>query len=77
MTTCSEVVGGRANLVGRPAAEIGEMVAPHVDQSYRRRQIAQWIIDRNVTDFADMTNLPIELRQHLDRLFCIEEPEVL
>jgi 23S rRNA (adenine2503-C2)-methyltransferase len=77
VTTCSEAVGGRTNLVGRSSAEIGEKVAPHVGQSYRCRQIAQWIIDRNVTDFADMSNLPIELRQHLDRLFCIEEPEVL
>ncbi len=77
MTTDAGRVGERTNLVGRSSAEIGELVAPYVDQDYRRRQIAQWIIDRNATGFSEMTNLPIGLRQDLDRHFRIDDPEVL
>jgi 23S rRNA (adenine2503-C2)-methyltransferase len=77
VTTGTGQVDDRTNLVGRSSSEIGNMVAPHVDHDYRRRQIAQWIVDRNATTFSEMTNLPIELRQDLDRRFCIEEPEVL
>jgi 23S rRNA (adenine2503-C2)-methyltransferase len=71
------IMNGRTNLVGRRPAEIGELLAPHVDREFRGRQVARWIIDRNATGFADMTDLPLSLRQNLDRHFSIEEPEIL
>jgi 23S rRNA (adenine2503-C2)-methyltransferase len=70
-------MNNRTNLVGRRSAEIGELLAAHIDREFRGRQVAQWIIDRNATGFADMTNLPLSLRQDLDRHFSIEEPEIL
>ena len=70
-------MNSRTNLVGRSSAEIGELLAPHVDRHYRGRQIAQWINDRNVSDFGEMTNLPVALRDDLDRRFSIDEPEVV
>jgi len=71
------IMNSRTNLVGRRPTEIGELLAPHVDREFRGRQVARWIIDRNATGFADMTDLPLSLRQNLDRHFSIEEPEIL
>ena len=77
MTFICDRMNSRTNLVGRSSAEIDELLRPHVDRHYRGRQIAQWIIDRNVSDFADMTNLPVALRDDLERRFSIDEPEVI
>jgi 23S rRNA (adenine2503-C2)-methyltransferase len=76
VTPLADVTNDRTNLAGRTTAEISEMLAPHVDREYRSRQVAQWIIDRNVSSFAEMTNLPLTLRRDLDQCFSIEEPEV-
>ena len=65
------------NLVGRTSAEICKELAPHVDRDYRSRQVAQWVIDRNASTFAEMTNLPITMRENLAKRFTIAEPEVL
>ena len=48
-----------------------------MDRTFRSRQIGQWIIDRNATDFAEMTNLSKELRAELGRAFRIADPEIL
>ena len=48
-----------------------------MDRSYRARQVGQWIVDRNATDFAEMTNLTKELRAELGRHFLIADPEIL
>lgn len=67
----------RTNLVGRSSAEIIELIASHVDREFRGRQVAQWIIDRNVTTFGEMSNLPLALRSDLQTHFSIDEPEIL
>ncbi len=67
----------RINLVGRSSQEIADIVAPHVDRHFRCAQIARWVIDRNVVDFSDMTDLPADLRRDLQRRFRLEEPEVV
>ena len=70
-------MNSRTNLVGRTANEIGELLRPHVDHGYRGRQVAQWVIDRNASSFAEMTDLPLAMRRDLETRFTIEEPEVL
>jgi 23S rRNA (adenine2503-C2)-methyltransferase len=67
----------RTNLVGRPPGEIAELLAPHIDRSFRSRQVAQWIIDRNAEDFAEMSNLSKDLRAELAQHFRITDPEIL
>jgi 23S rRNA (adenine2503-C2)-methyltransferase len=67
----------RTNLVGRTSAEIGALLARHVDHRYRARQVARWIIDRNASNFAEMTDLPLAMRRDLERKFLIEEPGVV
>jgi len=64
-------------LTGRSAAEIARLVAPHVDRSFRARQIALWILQRNARSFEEMTDLPKELRAHLREHFELAEPRVV
>ncbi len=44
---------------------------------FRAEQVLKWIYHSGVTDFAQMTNLGIELRQRLARLAVIEPPRIL
>ena len=67
----------RPNLVGMSPAEIARHLEPHVDRSFRSRQVSQWIIDRNATGFEQMSNLSKELRAELGRQFRIEDPVVV
>ncbi len=67
----------RVNLVGRPAREVADLVAGHVAEPYRARQIGHWILHRDATSFDQMTNLPLALRADLGGRFRITDPEVL
>ncbi len=67
----------RFNLVGRPPEEIAALMEPYVDRPFRARQVAQWVIDRNASEFGEMTNLTKELRAELGRHFRIDDPEIL
>jgi len=53
----TDLLDHRVNLVGRSPREIATLLEEYVDRAYRARQIGQWIVDRNATDFAEMTNL--------------------
>jgi 23S rRNA (adenine2503-C2)-methyltransferase len=66
----------RTNLAGRTSAEICKLLAGHIDHDYRGRQVARWIIDRNASSFAEMTDLPLSMRESLEARFSIEEPVV-
>jgi 23S rRNA (adenine2503-C2)-methyltransferase len=66
-----------ANLVGLPAPEIGALLADEVDRAFRARQVAHWILHRDATSFAEMSNLPLELREKLAGRFRIADPTVL
>lgn len=37
------------------------------ESAYRARQVFQWIHEKDVSDFAQMTNLPLPLREKLSR----------
>ena len=67
----------RLNLVGIPPNEIATLLEPHVDRTFRARQIGQWVIDRNATNFEEMTNITKDLRAELGRHFRITDPEIL
>jgi len=70
-------MGMPTNLVGRTSADIFRKLASHVDPGYRAHQVARWVVDRNASTFAEMTDLPVTMREHLARRFTMAEPEVL
>jgi 23S rRNA (adenine2503-C2)-methyltransferase len=65
------------NLVGKPRAEVENLLANVVDRPFRSRQVASWILDRLATSFDEMTNLPKALRTELGERFQIRDPEVV
>ena len=71
------LVDSRVNLVGRTPGEIASLLEEYVDRSYRARQVAQWVVDRNASGFTEMTNLTKELRAELGRHFRIVDPQIL
>ena len=46
------------------------------EKPFRAQQILKWVYHQGVTDFAQMTNLSIELRQRLADIAVIEPPGI-
>lgn len=65
------------NLIGKTAEQIDALLAPHVDRGFRSRQVAHWILQRHAASFAEMTNLPAELRSRLENAFVLRDPTVV
>lgn len=65
------------NLVGRTTEDVVDLVSPHVDRPYRARQVAAWVVGREASSFAEMTDLPKDLRRELELRFEVAEPTVL
>ncbi|HAK74871.1 MAG TPA: 23S rRNA (adenine(2503)-C(2))-methyltransferase RlmN, partial [Sporomusaceae bacterium] len=55
----------KRDLYGLFIPEITVAIAEYGIESYRARQIAEWMYQRGVADFSAMTNLPLQHRQQL------------
>jgi 23S rRNA (adenine2503-C2)-methyltransferase len=64
------------NLIGKTAKQIDTLLEPHVDRGFRTRQVAHWILQRHAASFAEMTNIPSDLRHRLERVFVLRDPTV-
>ncbi len=67
----------RVNLLGHPERALVDLFAALGEKPFRARQLMQWVHQRNVDRFADMTDLSKELRTELERIATIELPELL
>ena len=47
------------------------------EKSFRAKQLWQWIYFRGVTDFNEMSNLSLSLRQKLQETFTITRPKIV
>ncbi|MEM9783443.1 MAG: hypothetical protein AAF899_13330, partial [Pseudomonadota bacterium] len=63
----------------RPAmqAALIEAGVPEKQARMRTGQLWQWIYQRGVTDFAEMTNMSKALRADLDAAFTLARPEIV
>jgi 23S rRNA (adenine2503-C2)-methyltransferase len=61
-------------ILGLEPSEIAQIVG---GPSFRARQIFQWIYAKGVESFAEMTNLPQDLREELSTKFLIRLPEIV
>lgn len=75
------VSDGDTNLVGKSRAELGEMLVaaglPEKQVRMRVGQIWQWIYQKGVRDFEQMTNLSKIYRDELAEHFTVSIPEVV
>ena len=65
------------NLLDRDRQGLEEYLAELGEKSFRASQIVQWIHQKAVTDFQQMTNLSQALRDHLQNNTVIRLPEVV
>lgn len=61
----------KKNLFGLSVEEIARVLLPLQVPSYRAKQIAAWMYQKMATSFAEMTNLPKQLRSTLQAQFCL------
>ena len=67
----------RINLLGMNHAGLEALFASLGERSFRATQVMKWIHQAYVTDFADMTNLSLKLRQRLAEIAEVKPPRVL
>lgn len=68
---------GKVLLVGLGIEELQDVLSAHKLPGFRAKQIWNWIYQRGVTDFADMANLPKDLRALLSDHYAIDRPDVV
>lgn len=57
--------------------QLEEWLKARGERAYRARQIRDWAIVRRATDFASMTDLPLQLRTALDSDWSILQSEIV
>jgi 23S rRNA (adenine2503-C2)-methyltransferase len=67
----------RVDLAGLELKELEQFVQTLGHKKFHARQLYHWIWKRGVTDFAEMTNLSLELRQALAEKAMVSMPEVI
>lgn len=61
-------VGGRRALVGLSREELEAFVVGLGEPRYRARQLFRWLYGRAARSFAEMTDLPLDLRSRLEAI---------
>src|SRR6187401_799525 len=80
---CPPDVASAVQEAGKPSIqslhleEIAAYVAAQDERPYRAKQIADWLYQKRVSSFDDMTDLPQALRQQLATEFTLESPETV
>lgn len=64
-------------LLGKTPSEIADAIRDVAPEPYRAQQVATWLYERRAADFAEMTDLPKELRARLAERFAVGLPRVV
>ncbi len=67
-------IESRANLVGQPRRALEAFISDLGEQPFRARQIMQWIYQRDIRSFDEMTDLSKDLRSTLRTNATIDIP---
>ncbi|MFC1735427.1 23S rRNA (adenine(2503)-C(2))-methyltransferase RlmN [Candidatus Hydrogenedentota bacterium] len=51
---------------------LAELCKAQGQPSFRAKQIAEWLYEKNVANFSDMTNLPASFREYLAKNFMVD-----
>ena len=62
----------RTNIRAYTRDELAEILVQHGEKAFRAKQIWQWLWQKGVTSFDDMTNLSKETRERLNTLFTLQ-----
>lgn len=67
----------RNNLLGMDRAGLEAYFARIGEKPFRARQVMKWIYQQGETDFANMTDLSVRLREHLLETAEVRAPEII
>ena len=70
-------VATRTNLLGLPHAALVEYFTALGEKPFRAVQVMRWVYQRGVTDFAEMTDLSVALRERLCEIAEVRAPEII
>lgn len=56
--------------------ELTEKIVEIGEQKFRAKQIYEWLHDKKVTDFAEMTNISAQLKEKLEKFFCLNSLKI-
>lgn len=62
----------KTNIKNIPLSQLEAELAEMDVKKYRLQQVLQWLYERDVSSFEEMSNLSKKLRQELDERYCIE-----
>ena len=65
------------HLLDTSEEELAEWMRAHQLDSFRARQVRQWLFDKRVEQFDSMTDLPLTLRQKLNESFDIWRSRII
>ncbi|MDQ0202626.1 23S rRNA (adenine(2503)-C(2))-methyltransferase RlmN [Pectinatus haikarae] len=65
------------NIFGLTLDELREKLKPMKVPSFRAAQILEWLYQKNIYNFAEMTNLPLSLREELSQKLVADSGEVV
>jgi 23S rRNA (adenine2503-C2)-methyltransferase len=68
---------GKPSIQSLLLEEIAAYLAAQDQRPYRAKQIADWIYEKRVTSFEDMSDLPLDLRKRLAEAFEFRELETV
>jgi 23S rRNA (adenine2503-C2)-methyltransferase len=68
---------GRVNLLGMSPEQLTAFLASLGEKPYRARQLMRWMYQHHVLDFEQMTDLRLDLREHLSAAAELRTPPVL
>jgi len=67
----------KTNLLNLNRAGLERYFIENGEKPFRAKQLMQWVHQRGVTDFAQMTDMSKSLREFLNKKACIELPRLL
>ena len=70
-------VTAKINLLDLDRAALEAFFVGNGEKAFRAKQLMQWVHQRGVTDFAQMTDMSKQLRGFLQQNCCLEFPRVL
>jgi len=66
----------KTNLIGLNRISLEHYFADLGEKPFRAKQVMQWIHQRGIVDFDEMTNLSKVLREKLKQIACVELPSL-
>lgn len=71
------MINGKKNVYNLELSELEGLFDTWKEPLYRPRQVMSWLYQQRVSSWAEMTNLPLSLRERLGQSLSIESPVIV